>query len=91
MQLLMKPALAGIATLALFIGACASTTTAPSTPPSATAKIEEWSAAYYGSAATGKGTLNFKGQKYKFSISGLGAGGSGAQKISATGKILPPE
>jgi len=87
MQLLMKPALAGIATLALFIGACASTTTAPSTPPSATAKIEEWSAAYYGSAATGKGTLNFKGQKYKFSISGLGAGGSGAQKISATGKI----
>src|SRR5262249_9482840 len=71
----------------LLIAGCASTTTAPSTPPSATVSIREWSAAYYGSAAAGKGTLNYNGQRHHFRISGLGAGGMGAQKISATGKV----
>ena len=32
----------------LLIAACASTTTAPSAPPSATVSIRAWSAAYYG-------------------------------------------
>jgi len=41
-------------------------TQAPSTPPSATVKIEEWSAAYYGSAAAGKGTLYYNGQRHHF-------------------------
>jgi hypothetical protein len=71
----------------LLIGGCASTTTAPSTPPSATVRIQEWSAAYYGSAAAGKGTLNYNGQRHHFTISGLGVGGAGGQKISATGKV----
>jgi hypothetical protein len=75
------------AAVALLIGGCATTTTAPRTPPAATVKIQEWSAAYYGSAATGKGTLHYNGQKYKFSISSLGVGGMGGQKISATGKV----
>ena len=83
---LITPALAGVA--ALFIGACAATnTTAPTTPPSATVTIEEWSAAYDVSAASGKGILTFNGQDYPFTISGLGAGGTGVQKMSATGKI----
>ena len=73
-------------TLLLVVG-CASTMTAPSTPPSATVSIREWSAAYYGSVATGKGTLNYNGRRHHFSISGLGAGGAGGQKISATGKV----
>src|SRR4030095_52101 len=73
-------------TLLLIIG-CASTTTAPSTPPSATVRIQEWSAPYYGSAAAGKGTLNYNGQRHHFTISGLGVGGAGGQKISATGKV----
>jgi hypothetical protein len=85
-QSTIKAAFAAAAAALLIVG-CATTTTAPSTPPSATVKIEEWSAAYYGSAASGKGSLNFNGQRYKFSISGLGAGGTGAQKISATGKV----
>jgi hypothetical protein len=80
-----KPALASFA--AFLIGGCASTTTAPSTPPVATARIVEWSAAYYGSATAGKGTLYYKGQGHHFTISGLGAGGMGGQKVSATGKI----
>jgi hypothetical protein len=71
----------------LLIASCASMTQAPSTPPSATVRIREWSAAYYGSAAAGKGTLYYNGQRHHFTISGLGAGGMGAQKISATGKV----
>ena len=71
----------------LLIAACASTTTAPSVPPSATVSIREWSAAYYGSVAKGKGTLYYNGQGHHFTISGLGAGGMGGQKISATGKV----
>ena len=70
----------------LLIAGCASMTQAPSTAPSATVRIQEWSAAYYGSAAAGKGTLYFHG-RHHFTISGLGAGGMGAQKISATGKV----
>jgi hypothetical protein len=70
----------------LLLAACASMTQAPSAPPSATVSIREWSAAYYGSAAAGKGTLYYHG-RHHFTISGLGAGGMGAQKISATGKV----
>jgi hypothetical protein len=71
----------------LLIAGCASMTQAPSTPPSATVKIQEWSAAYYGSAAAGKGTLYYNGQLHHFTISGVGVGGAGGQKISATGKV----
>jgi hypothetical protein len=71
----------------LLLAACASMTQAPSTPPSATVRISEWSAAYYGSAAAGKGTLYYNGRAHHFTISGLGAGGMGAQKITATGKV----
>src|ERR1700751_2035001 len=70
----------------LVIAGCASMTQAPSTAPSATVRIREWSAAYYGSAATGKGTLYYHGVHH-FSISGVGVGGMGGQKISATGKV----
>jgi hypothetical protein len=71
----------------LLIAGCASETKAPSTPPSATVRIQEWSAAYYGSVAAGKGTLDYNGGRHHFTISGLGAGGAGGQKISATGKV----
>jgi hypothetical protein len=84
MKLPVKPAFACFATF--FIGGCASMTQAPSTPPSATVSIREWSAAYYGSAAAGKGTLYYHG-RHHFTISGVGVGGAGGQKISATGKV----
>jgi hypothetical protein len=70
----------------LLIAGCASMTQAPSTTPSATVSIREWSAAYYGSAAAGKGTLYYQG-RHHFTISGVGVGGAGGQKISATGKV----
>ena len=72
----------------LLIAGCASMTQAPSTAPSATVRIREWSAAYYAQAETGKGTLYFNGQSHHFTISGGGVGGSGAQKVSATGKVF---
>lgn len=68
------------------VAGCASMTQAPSTPPSATVSIHEWSAAYYAQAATGKGRLYYHGV-HRFTISGAGVGGSGAQKVSATGKV----
>jgi hypothetical protein len=71
----------------LLLAGCASMTQAPSTPSSGTVRIQEWSAAYYGSAAAGKGTLYYNGQRHHFSISGLGVGGVGGQKVSATGKV----
>src|SRR5437899_5723512 len=86
MKLPIKPALACF-TAAFLVGGCASTTTAPSTPPAATVRIQEWSAAYYGSATGGKGTLNYNGQRHHFTISGVGVGGAGGQKVSATGKV----
>ena len=71
----------------LLIAGCASMTQAPSTAPSATVRIREWSAAYYASAEAGKGILNYHGQRHHFTISGAGAGGMGGQKVSATGTV----
>ena len=61
-------------------------TQAPSTPPSATVSIREWSATYYAQAESGKGTLYYQG-RHHFTISGAGVGGSDAQQVSATGKV----
>jgi hypothetical protein len=82
---LINSAFAGITVL--LIAACSSMTQAPSTTPSATVRIQEWSAAYYAQAETGKGTLYYNGGRHHFTISGGGVGGSGAQKVSATGKV----
>ena len=82
---LINSAFAGI-TLLLVAG-CASMTQAPNTPPSATVRIHEWSAAYYAQAEAGKGTLYYNGRTHHFTISGGGVGGSGAQKVNATGKV----
>jgi hypothetical protein len=52
-----------------------------------TVRIQEWSAAYYAQAESGKGTLYYHGGRHHFTISGGGVGGSGAQKVSATGRV----
>jgi hypothetical protein len=72
----------------LLLAGCASMTQAPSTTPSGTVRIREWSAAYYAQAETGKGVLFYNGGRHRFTISGGGIGGSGAQKVSATGKVF---
>lgn len=73
--------------MGLFVGGCASVTNAPNTPPAATVRIQQVSAAYYGSATNGQGTLYFQGQRRSFRISSVGVGGTGGLKISATGKV----
>lgn len=61
--------------------------TAPTGPPDATLTLNQSQASYYGSASTGRGTINFHGQKRSFTVKGLGAGGTGVQNISAVGKV----
>ena len=76
---------------AMVISSCATSKktdlNAPTGPPSATVVFEGGTAAYWASAAGGTGTLNYKGKEYPFSGTAAGAGGSGAQKVSATGEV----
>jgi len=58
----------------------------PEYAPSATVSIREWSAAYYASAAAGKGR-SITTAATPFTISGVGAGGAGA-KDSAPAKSI---
>lgn len=75
--------------MGLVVGGCSTMTKAPTNAtPSATVRIEQVSAAYYGSATTGKGTLHFQNQTRRFTISSVGVGGTGGLKVSATGKVF---
>ena len=72
---------------ALLFGACASTTNTQTGPPSATARIQQSSAAYYGSTSAGVGVLNYHGQQHRFTMSSIGAGGIGAQNMAGYAKV----
>jgi len=52
-----------------------------------TLTIEQVQVAWIGSGNMGGGKLEFKGRTYNFSIGGLGVGGFGISKISATGEV----
>ena len=60
---------------------------APTEAPSGHLKIEQIQVAFIGSGAVGGGTLDFQGKTYKFSGKGLGVGGFGASRLSATGEV----
>ncbi len=60
---------------------------APTEAPSGHLKIEQIQVAFIGSGAVGGGTLDFQGKTYKFSVKGLGVGGFGASRLSATGEV----
>ena len=70
-----------------------STTTAagaeqkPVEAPSGSLHMEEWQVMALLAGDWGRGTLGYKGKTYKFKITGLGAGGYGIDKISATGNV----
>jgi len=55
---------------------------------SGTLKIEQVQLAFIGSANLGGGTLQYGDRSYKFTIGGLGIGGFGASKITATGDVF---
>jgi hypothetical protein len=52
-----------------------------------TMTIEQYQVAFIGSGNLGGGTLQFNGQSYPFTIGGLGIGGFGISKITATGEV----
>jgi hypothetical protein len=54
---------------------------------SGTINIEQVQLAWIGSANLGGGTLQANGQTYNFTIGGLGIGGFGISKITATGEV----
>ena len=80
-----------ISLVALLCTSCATKITndknAPTGPPSATVTLSEGQAAYWASARGGSGTITFQGQTHDFEIFGVGAGGTGLQKIKATGEV----
>jgi hypothetical protein len=59
----------------------------PTEAPSGHLKIEQIQVAFIGSGAVGGGTLEFEGKPHKFSVKGLGVGGFGASRLSATGEV----
>ena len=82
--------------IAMVIGCASSkssTTTAtgagqkPTEAPSATIHLEEWHVMAMLGGDWGHGTLGYNGKTYKFKATGMGAGGVGVQKISATGEV----
>ena len=54
---------------------------------SGTVRIEQVQIAFIGSGNLGGGTLKFGGKSYDFTIGGLGIGGFGVSKITATGTV----
>jgi hypothetical protein len=55
--------------------------------PSGTVYIEQVQIAFIGSGNLGGGTLEFEGKKYAFTVGGLGVGGFGVSKMTATGEV----
>ncbi len=76
-------------TLALFfvIAAPAAAQERPEGPPSASITIEQLHVAFIGSAALGGGTLAYEGRSYPISVSGLGIGGIGVSRLTASGVV----
>jgi len=83
----------GLAVAALPVGsALAQSASATKNPvagqtPDATLEIEQYQVALFYSGNLGGGTLSYKGKKYDFAVGGIGIGGFGASKISATGEV----
>ncbi len=72
--------------LPLLIG-CASSGGQQADLPDGTILISEWEILALAEMQFGDGELGFQGKVYKFKISGVGAGGAGAQKINAVGHV----
>jgi hypothetical protein len=59
----------------------------PSGPPVASVTINQVQVAFIGSGAIGGGTLRFRGRSYPINVGGLGIGGIGASRLTATGDV----
>ena len=59
----------------------------PTEAPSGSIHFEEMQVMAILGGDWGHGTLGYNGKTYKFKLTGMGAGGMGVHKISATGKV----
>src|SRR6185369_15875388 len=74
--------------LALLLGvAGARPLAADEAKPSGTVEIQQTQIAFIGSGSLGGGTLFFQGKTYGFTIGGLGVGGFGISRMTATGNV----
>ncbi len=81
--------LCALALIGLMLGADLRATRADETMvPSGTLTIDQMQMAFIGSGNLGGGTLLYKGQRYPFSVGGLGIGGFGISRINATGDVF---
>ncbi len=77
----------------MFIAACVFAATPalaqerPQGRPSGTVRIQQIQVAFIGSGTAGGGTLNYGGKSYPITVGGLGVGGFGASKLTATGAV----
>jgi len=59
----------------------------PAEAPSGSIHFEEWQVMAILGGNWGHGTLGYNGKTYKFKLTGMGAGGYGVDKLSATGEV----
>ena len=73
----------------LLVAGCKSSGDKPdmATAPSGTIHIENWNIQAIATMNVGQGELKFNNRVYQFEIGGVGAGGVGMTKISATGEV----
>ncbi len=73
----------------LLVAGCKSSGDKPdmATAPSGTIHIENWNIQAIATMNVGQGELKFNNAVHKFEIGGVGAGGVGMTKISATGEV----
>ena len=82
-------ALAIILLALLLVAGCKSSgdKTDMSTAPNGTINIENWAWQAIATMNVGQGELKFNNRVYQFEIGGVGAGGVGVAKMSATGEV----
>ena len=56
--------------------------------PDATVELDEIQIAYLAMGTLGGGTLHYQGKDYRFKLGGLGVGGTGVDKLTATGEVF---
>ena len=59
----------------------------PGGKPAGTVTINQLQVAFVGSGAIGGGTLRFNKRNYEITVGGLGIGGIGASRLTATGSV----
>jgi hypothetical protein len=59
----------------------------PTGPPAASVSIQQVQVAFIASGAVGGGTLAYHGKSYPITVGGIGIGGFGASRLTASGAV----